>query len=320
MPTEELTPENTVDPSGAYKSYKWSEARWQEPSLQCMWVGHEFVFVPAVDYRSKPAHPTIVYFHPNTLKHTFEKNSPISNNVAKVAVAAGFNFISVEYRHPVTDQYLAYYNNNKIHHQDVGLFMQFLRGNAAKMRISKNNIFSFGYSRGSLALWQALQPDMGGGNTGKPSSLVSAFVGYQAQSTYQCSEYGVRFLDPLHQGTEPSIQMCEETNWWHPQFGSALFDLNPLSAIPVRLQYQSERGFELQEPKSQWIVKKVSYPYLVANYEPDHYPNFGAALYRLYLDYGISHMMPAPVADIPVARQFEGWLDFVAPLVKPNQP
>jgi acetyl esterase/lipase len=248
MPTEELTPENTVDPSGAYKSYKWSEARWQEPSLQCMWVGHEFVFVPAVDYRSKPAHPTIVYFHPNTLKHTFEKNSPISNNVAKVAVAAGFNFISVEYRHPVTDQYLAYYNNNKIHHQDVGLFMQFLRGNAAKMRISKNNIFSFGYSRGSLALWQALQPDMGGGNTGKPSSLVSAFVGYQAQSTYQCKEYGIRFLDPLHQGTEPSIQMCEETNWWHPQFGSALFDLNPLSAIPVRLQYQSERGLNYKNP------------------------------------------------------------------------
>jgi hypothetical protein len=318
LPEGELTPAMVIDPSGGYRSYKWSEIRWQEPALNCIWVGHEFVFVPAANYSSKTGHPTIVYFHPNGVKHIFEIDSPLYRNVVEIARNNGFNFLSVEFRHPVTDQYLAYYNNNKVFHEDVGLFTQFLRTNAAKMRVSKNNIFTFGYSRGSLALWQALRPDLGGGNTGKPSSLVSGFVGYQAQTTYSCDEYAEWFLDSLDPGTPQQVADCKAVNWWYAQFGSALDEVTFLRQVPVRLQYR--QGFELLEPKDQWNIKKVTYSYLSANYEVDHYPNFGVALYRRYISENILDTMQAPLSGVTLPRQFEGWLGFVLPLLKPDAP
>lgn len=159
-----------------------------------------------------------------------------------MARSENFHFVSVEFRHPVADQYLADSAPNTVPHTDVGLFIQFLRQNAAKFKIDKRNIFAFGRSRGSLALWQGLQPDMGSGNT---SSKTSGFVGYEAQTSYQCQKFADYFLIP-GADTIQYVTQCQSPthNKYDPQFRNALDAITPTTTLPVMLQYSATEFVE----------------------------------------------------------------------------
>jgi len=311
VPANDL-PSNGLPPA-AGSTTDWGNYFWQEPALGCKWVGLTFDYWPAANGYAGPR-PTILYFHPNEASSHVKPGAAFDVNVIQPATQAGYNVLSVEFRHPVTDQYLAKYNNGQVFHTDVGLFVMWLRQHAAQLNVSTNNIFSFGYSRGTLSLWQALQPDMGGPGTGLPSSLVSAVIGYQAQTTYQCDEYGTLFLQMK---TDPdsvaAVQNCKDTNWMYPQFGSAV-DSVTSSSVPVMLQYQL--GFELQGT-SRTLIRKVTYAYLIANYEEEHYPDYGIALYDAY---GRKSNRGAvyPQAFVPYDQQFIGWQSFIQPLVQPD--
>lgn len=185
------TPVPAPDDRGVFTNIKWSPAAtWNEPTRWCVETRHVFDALPAKDYDPYAADgktfPVIVYFHENGATQAWETGSDIDRNVATVARNENFHFVSVEFRHPVADQYLADSPPYTVPHTDVGLFIQFLRKNAAKFKIDKRNIFAFGRSRGSLALWQGLQADMGSGDT---SSKISGFVGYEAQTSYQCQTF-----------------------------------------------------------------------------------------------------------------------------------
>jgi hypothetical protein len=182
------------------------------------------------------------------------------------------------------------------------------------MNISKNNIFTFGYSRGSLALWQALQPDMGLGTTGRPSSLPTAFFGYQAQTTYQCQQFADLFV-LNDQYKAPQVQECKDTNWAYLQFGSAVASVTKFS-VPVHLQYQ--QGFELM-PGTTTLIKLLSWPDLDARYEVEHYPDYGIALLNAYTAKQNTRM-DYPEKLISYQSQFIGWQNFVGPKVVPDQP
>jgi hypothetical protein len=133
----------------------------------------------------------MVYFHPNAEVHGWETNSWIDINVAQEARKENYHFISVEFRHPVADQYLVEDPPpNFIPHTDVGMFIQFMRQKAAQMKIDTRNIFVFGRSRGALALWQGIH-DLNVGNT---ASAFAGFIGYQAQTSYQCDIFAGLYL------------------------------------------------------------------------------------------------------------------------------
>jgi acetyl esterase/lipase len=296
-------------------TYRWGRATWLEPSIHCASMSQVFQFWPATGGDANANHPTIVYFHPNGTDYRVWPGSVLHDNVVLPATAAGFNFISVEFRHPVIDQYLAPQHGGRVYQRDTGHAIQFLRAHAAALKISTNNLFAFGYSRGSLALWQALQPDLGGGTTGRPSSLVSAFVGYQAQTSYQCDQYGTLFLQPDDPQTPVYVQGCKDQNTYWRQFTSAI-DSVTKDSLPVRLQYQL--GFELAT-NSHWKIQRVTAPWLLAHYEPVHYPDYGIALYDAYNAAG-NPRMAYPQNLVPESQQFVSWQSFILPLVRPDAP
>lgn len=168
------------DALGVYKSVKWGTESWLEPTRSCKGSQQNFDFWPPATYQEVPdgvVYPTIIYFHPNGATQHVEANSTLMANLAQPAHDQGMHFISVEFRHPVADEYLAEAPGNIGHlvpHGDAGLFIQWLREHADQLKIDTRNLFVFGHSRGALALWQALQPDV----QGQTPTRVTGFVGY----------------------------------------------------------------------------------------------------------------------------------------------
>lgn len=304
----------TRDARGVYTNIEWGSEVWLEPKRNCKVSRQKFDFWPAIGFEpiaDGKTYTTIVYFHPNGVNHHFETGSDIYNNVALPAHEAGYHFISVEFRHPVADEYLAdYYSDGKVLHTDAGLVIQFLRANAAKLKISAKNIFAFGHSRGALALWQSLSPELGGSY----SSRASGFVGYQAQSTYQCQEFADVFLVPDDRDTY--VGGCIADRPHYDQFQSALGAVGEFTTLPVMLQYAE--GFYLADG-SQTQIKPITIAKLKHDFDEEHYPNFGTALYNKYNQFPINigdRLMARPAPNIPTGRQFEGWQAFVTKWLK----
>ncbi|WP_374676508.1 alpha/beta hydrolase [Ideonella sp.] len=305
------TPVPAPDDRGVYTNIKWRSGDWLEPTRGCASTRFVFDVLPAKDYDPRATDgkvfPVIVYFHENGATHAWETGSPIDTNVATVARNGNFHFVSVEFRHPVADQYLADDPPHTVPHTDVGLFIQFLRKNAAKFKVDKRNIFAFGRSRGSLALWQGLQADMGSGDT---SSKVNAFVGYEAQTSYQCQTFSDNFLIQ-DDAARAYVAECrsDAKNKYDPLFRNALDAVKPDTTLPVMLQYSD--GF-VEEPNGR--VKLLAAHQLFSNYDHLHYPNFGLALYWRYFDLDLNKdrvRMAKPTTGVGKRAQFTGWLDFV---------
>lgn len=89
--------------------------------------------------------PTIVYFHANKANHHWAPGSYMDVQLAQVAHANGYHFISMDFRHPVADQYLAGYPvGTPVPHQDIKVALSVLRSNAPKMKIDVNRMYAFG--------------------------------------------------------------------------------------------------------------------------------------------------------------------------------
>jgi hypothetical protein len=227
---------------GVLGPFDWSPVSWKEPTRNCKISRHQFDFWPPATYQEVPdgvVYPTIVYFHPNRADFHFEEGSPIDLQVAAPAHELGYHFISVEFRHPVADEYLAQLQSygGQVPHGDVGLFIRFVREHAAQMKVDTRNIFVFGHSRGALALWQALQPDV----QGQTSHQVAGFVGYQAQTSYGCDVFSQRYL-VQDTDTAAFVQQCHVDHSHDAQFGDAVASVrgglsNP-TKLPVMLQYE----------------------------------------------------------------------------------
>lgn len=320
------------DTLGVYKSVKWGSVGWLEPTRSCKGSQQNFDFWPPATYQETPdglVYPTIVYFHPNGATQHFEANSTLMANLAQPAHDLGMHFISVEFRHPVADEYLADAPGNTGHqvpHDDAGQFIRFLRDHAAQLKIDTRNIFVFGHSRGALALWQALQLDV----QGQTSTQVRGFVGYQAQTSYGCDPFSLRYL--VQDGvTAAYLGNCRAGHVspggvdHNGQFGDAVGSVQDTSKpkptkLPVMLQY--EKAFYLL-PGSQTQIKPITVADMNALYgdlaHGDdgslHYPNFGMALYNRYgtanINNGSPPLMDRPQDLVSNKNQFKGWQAFV---------
>lgn len=298
---------NPIDINGVHTGLVWGPEKWKEPTRNCKWSRQVFDFLPALPLETAPAaarFPTIVYFHPNGLNHHWEPGSDLDLQVAQVAHANGFHFISMEFRHPVPDQYLAGYPpGTPVPHTDVKAALLKLRSKADTLKIDVNRMYAFGHSRGALALWQAVQGDSAG--------LVKAVVGYQAQTTYRCKEFADRFMVP-GDATDKDVAKCQRDNPYHDEFGSAVSSVQPLLTLHVMLQYKDE--FYLQSNAiNETRIKLITVAELDQR-DRLHYPNFGMAFYNAMTLNGRGDFMSRPSDQIPEDRQFEGWLPFVLSL------
>jgi hypothetical protein len=296
-----------------YQTYNYGSTLWREPSVHCLLMGQTFDFFKG-DGKSKAPRPTIVYFHGNGSTSHMTDSSPAYLNVVVPAVKLGYNVISVEYRHPVTDQYLAQWDGI-VPTLDAGYAMQFLRGNAATYNIDTDHIFSFGHSRGTLALWQMLQPDMGGGDTGLPSSLPTAYFGYQPNTTFQCQQFSDLFLVQDQEAID-EVTNCETANTYWQQFGSSV-DSVTATSLPVHLQ--TDGTFVLQKGTTD-VIKLLTYSKLKKlGYNTDHYTDFSIALLDRYEAFSNANM-DYPEQNIPGKQCFIGWQTFVSAHLGPKVP
>lgn len=329
-----LPPPNAL---GVYKNLPWGGVRWRDPTRSCKYSRQQFDFWPPSGYSQLAdgkSYPTIVYFHPNGTNNHFDEGSHLYRQVAEKAHGLGYIFISVEFRHPVSDEYLADADpDNKVPHQDAGLFLQFLQQETAEgqIKVDTRNIFAFGHSRGTLALWQTLQPDAPGQTY---THQVSGFVGFQAQTSYGCEVFSNRYLIQDSAATN-LVAGCRASHTspsgvdHNAQLGDAVGSVRRIehpnrTQLPVMLQY--ERSFYL-EPGSLTQIKPITVGEMDAVYgNPNkpgsggvHYPNYGMALYNRYNTDGINvgdMLMARPEENKAEEDQFEGWEAFVARYLK----
>ncbi|MBX9400600.1 hypothetical protein K4L06_04690 [Lysobacter sp. BMK333-48F3] len=246
---------------------------WPEPTLGGRQLQQQFDF-----YRAPSTTPTplIVWAHPNGMSKTLSDASPMYQALVAPALRAGFSFASLEFRHPVTNQDEANSGTDpRVPHYDIAYALQFIRANAQALNIDKRNVFLVGQSRGTLAVWTALQDDMRDPDSADPvarqSTRVNAVYAVNAQTTYSGAEFAELFIVPADRPR--FVYLFNRKNPKHAQFGSAIGSVNAglKPDPPVRLIYDSPevgRLLTLEE---------------IAQRDPVHYPDFGPALCQAYL-------------------------------------
>ena len=251
----------------------YGTAAWREPTLGGRWLQQAFDFHRAPG--TQPA-PLIIWTHPNGSSKSIAPGSVAYTVLVAPALAAGFSFASVEFRHPVVNENEADSPTNPgVPHRDIARAIQFIRANAEALGIDRRNIFLVGGSRGTLALWTALQPDMADPFAADPvlrqSTRVNAVFAYNAQTTYDGIEFADLFLVPPDAEVQKAAWRLEHPKY--AQFGSAVRSVGA-DAPPVMLRYDQA-----------FIGRKVTLQELQATDEV-HYPDYGLALCDAYRQVG----------------------------------
>lgn len=249
-------------------------AEWNEPTLNGRRLEQAFDFyrVPT----SSPA-PLVIWAHPNGSSKRLSPDGEVYKALVLPALASGFSFASIEFRHPVTNEAEADSPTNPgVPHRDIARAIQFIRANASALGIDKRNVFLVGGSRGTLTLWTALQDDMAIPDSPDPvarqSKRVNAVFGVNAQTTYDGLEFADLFLVPEDRPVAKAAWRLEHPKY--AQFGSAIRSVNagPRPDPPVMLRYDQpfvRRLITLQELEGMVEV---------------HYPDFGLALCAAYAE------------------------------------
>jgi acetyl esterase/lipase len=247
---------------------------WREPEIDPLNELHQrfdFYRVP-----STAKVPLIVWAHPNGMSKRLPESSALYQALVAPALAAGFSFASLEFRHPVANEDEPNNANDpRIPHDDIARALQFIRANADALGIDRRNIFLVGQSRGSLGVWTALQDDMARPGALNPvlreSTRVNAVYAVNAQTTYDGAEFARLFVI---EGDRDDFAAWFQPQYDHEdQFGSAIRSVSAGEDPdpPVRLVYDAPvvpRQLTFAEMMRQDMI---------------HYTNFGPALCKAYL-------------------------------------
>lgn len=281
-------------PQAVVRGLCYGPEAWHEPTVGKN-VRQALDFWPALARQGRPA-PLILWAHPNGMTHFIADNaqSTLYRDLVQPALAGGFAFASVEFRHPVVNESIV-----PAPHLDVALAVQFLRAHAERLNIDPHNVFIVAQSRGSLGLWTALQDDLADPGHGDPvrreSTRVRAVFAYQPQATYDGLEFADLFVADAHRDRAKA--------WWrqvHPQhasFGSAIRSVDA-GDPPVRLRYA---GAPHAQP--------LTYADFRQGVDVLHYPDAGAALCDAYRRSGVSRRCEVDFG-ISRDRAFEGYTQY----------
>lgn len=249
----------------------YGPAAWREPTLGGKVLLQTFDFYPAVRARPQGA-PLIVWAHPNGSTKALPVSSDLFKALVAPALASGFAFASVEYRHPVVNEYAR--PDGVVPHRDLARALQFMRANSAALGIDPANVFLVGQSRGSLALWTALQDDMADPDSphlvARQSTRVNAVFALNAQTTYDGNEFAALFIVPRDRAL--FVEAFNQRHRRHDQFGSAIrsAEAGGRNNPPVMLRHDSL-------PHAGLLTLEE-----LARVDALHYANFGVALCAAY--------------------------------------
>ncbi len=290
-----------LTPETPGKDICYGTAAWREPTLGGIWLQQRFDFHRAPGASDTTPAPLIVWAHPNGASKSIAPGSGADNVLLKPALAAGFSFASVEFRHPVVNENEADSPTDPgVPHRDLARALQFIRANAAALGIDRRNVFVVGGSRGTLSLWTVLQDDMAIPTSPDPvarqSTRANAVFAYNAQTTYDGREFADLFLV---EAERPSFKAAWQAQ--HPkyaQFGSSIQSASA-DDPPVMLRYDQA-----------FVGRLVTLQELAA-VDSLHYPDYGLAICAAYRIAGIG-MRCTVEADprFDGAAGYEGYVAF----------
>jgi len=294
---------------------------WRDPAegLQLRWL--QFDFYPAPS--AAKGHPLLVYFHPNGATNHLHADSAVYAAIVGRAMANGWAVASVEFRHPVVDAFLEDDGGNVgdnlgyLPTYDTGRALQFLREHAAVLNIDPRNVFAVGYSRGSLSLWQGLQPDLARA-TYNYSSIPRAFYGYQSQTTYQCDDYGTDFLTAADRSGW--ISDCRAGNSHYAEFGSALQSVSKQTTLPMAIRYRDAFWVDSNghvKTNTRWSIEHydIYAPPGSDLDDTEHYPDMGLQLAQRVKAVGSAAFIDVRDCRNTVPEGFADWLTFFSRFV-----
>ncbi|MFZ5635673.1 MAG: alpha/beta hydrolase [Pseudomonadota bacterium] len=266
-----------LTPGAAGNDICYGTAAWREPTLGGIWLQQRFDFHRAPGASDAAPAPLIVWAHPNGSSKSIAPGSGADNVLLKPALAAGFSFASVEFRHPVVNENEADSPNDPgVPHRDLARALQFIRANASALGIDRRNVFVVGGSRGTLSLWTVLQDDMAIPTSSDPvarqSTRANAVFAYNAQTTYDGREFADLFLVEADRAAFKATWQTQHPKY--AQFGSSIQSASS-DDPPVMLRYD------------QHFIGRLVTQQELASVDYVHYPDYGLAMCAAYRVAGI---------------------------------
>lgn len=238
--------------------------------------------------------PLIIWAHPNGATDNLPQQGELYPKLVTPALALGFAFMSIEFRHPVASQEYGKPPNLDIPNTDVARAVQWARHRSGMLGIDGSNIFIVGQSRGTLGLMSALSKNLADDQSPFPyqtrSSRVRAVYAVQAQTSYEREEVKSTFIDP---------QSWEAFDALYPEFhqpGSAIKELtidDPAIAMryermPADQTLQTVERLNLPAQNGSCADPKGCFDF--------HHPNFGLKLHLMFK--ALTPTQPASKFDI----------------------
>lgn len=213
--------------------------------------------------------PIMFYYHPNGLSKFIKAGSFIDLKVVQPCLKAGIAVVSVEFRHPVTnkavlgDAYLEAYN-------DPGLAIQAAKSLHVALNLDINRIGIVAKSRGSLALFANLLPDLAN----------SSAITYAGTLSSRATHVWINKGQSIHQ-TEPAAQLFVVPEDYD-QFIDAMPPNDPLLLNQIDLVQTPDASVPKLHLVSQYEYYVDKQPAAIVLDNPLHYPDMMRVLAEAY--------------------------------------
>lgn len=178
--------------STSWVGVPWGDQVWVEPGIGTQQQLLD-IDIPA---GTPPAGgwPVIFHLHANAATRTVAPGSALDVQVKQPGLAAGYAFVSGDFRHPVVQAAVG------APHQDAGLMLQYLRSLHSALNIDRTRVHALCRSRGSLALWQSLQADLADADAAtyaaRQSSIFTSLWVVQGQIAYSTTRFAELYIVP----------------------------------------------------------------------------------------------------------------------------
>jgi acetyl esterase/lipase len=265
-----------------YRNLVWGSAEWFEPEVRKV-LKQDLDFFPVS--RDQAPTPVIVYAHAAMTTKYIGTTQGTYLALVQPARAAGMSVISVEYRHPVKDDYIV-----PAPHDDITLALRWIHEHATALHLDMNNVFLLGHSRGTLALWTALRYQS------DPEVRVNAVYGYNPQTTYRGDEMADHFL--IESDRAGFVAEYEAGHPQHTLFGSALAE-SGLANPPILMHFE--------DPFYRRLVPASEFT--------EHHPDFGLAMCSTVQAKAPSTSCTA-VDQVPRDHAYDGVVEFFLQYVR----
>lgn len=260
------------------------------------WIERDVTLTQAIDLyvpRSPaPAAPLVVWAHPNETTKEVGPRSPLAIEVAVPLLEEGTIFASIEFRHPANA------STPDAPRTDLADAIQFLRCQAADIGIDPERVAAIGRSRGTLAVWTAVQDDIADPSSDDPvareSSRVRGVYAINAQTSYWGEWIADAFFD---EDSQPLVlaSIGPEND------GHAVGDVTA-DDPPIEIVYDA--------PLESLPIAARDCRTLGGTIDCLHLPNFGDALCAAYAAAGAGGRCHATY-DVADEDLYEGALPFL---------